>query len=225
MNQILKDIYQSNPLFEKIVEVFDLEKDLEDILENQVTVKEKKEDIERLLNNANLTFEKEKKRVKFKVVDRNTGNTIEADTIENVSSCVEGPSLMFYARAVSHSIGLHEVSTFVDGRMGTTELIFRGEKEEVEIGDLDEPVRARVFTGQTKWGGGTAVAGMAGDFAGWFSDDEAAVPLRAEMKVIVGSIVIELEEWTRAGWVPPTGRVAQQEGRRSRDTTGLPAII
>jgi hypothetical protein len=165
------------------------------------------------LNESLKIFDKEKKRVMFKVVDRNTGNTIEADTIQNVSSCVEGPSLFFYSRAVCHSIGFREASTFVDGRMGTTELTFRGEKGEVEIENLEEPVRARVFTGQTKWGGGTAVAGLEGDFTGWFSDDEAAVPLRAEMKIIVGSIVIELEEWTRAGWVPPTGRIETDTGQ------------
>ena len=49
-------------------------------------------------------------------------------------------------------------------------------------------------------------------FQGFFSDDEAAVPIRAEAKVIVGSIVVELEEWERPGWIPPVA--AEQRARK-----------
>jgi hypothetical protein len=44
---------------------------------------------------------------------------------------------------------------------------------------------------------------LTGDFEGWFSNDEARVPILAKMKVILGSITIELMRWKRAGWTPP----------------------
>ena len=44
---------------------------------------------------------------------------------------------------------------------------------------------------------------MSGTFKGWISNDEAAVPVRAEVKILLGSLVIELEDFTREGWIPP----------------------
>jgi hypothetical protein len=42
-----------------------------------------------------------------------------------------------------------------------------------------------------------------GDFKGWFSDDTAVIPITAEMKVILGSVKIELNQWNRKGWNSP----------------------
>jgi hypothetical protein len=47
------------------------------------------------------------------------------------------------------------------------------------------------------------IFGMTGDFEGWFSNDEARVPILAKMKVIIGNIRIELTKWNREGWKPP----------------------
>jgi hypothetical protein len=63
---------------------------------------------------------------------------------------------------------------------------------------LDDPVRTRKYKGFVHGQGGTS-AGLSGEFTGWVSDDEAAIPLQAEMKVLLGSIHLELERWTRAG--------------------------
>jgi hypothetical protein len=145
-------------------------------------------------------------RIFYTQIDRNAGSPVIVDTIQNVDSCVEGPSLIFFARSVSHLIGLFQVPTIVDGKMGTTELVFRGEKEEIQTGIQDEPIRTRRYTGTTHWQS-EAVAGFSGNFTGWVSDDSAAVPIRAEMKVFVGSIVLELERWNRPTWTPPIGLI------------------
>jgi hypothetical protein len=126
------------------------------------------------------------------------------DTVTAPEGFVEGPSLLMVARCLSRSRGRYSVPTLVGGGLGTTELVFDNECEEVELDALETPVRARRYTGTTHWSG-DAVAGLGGEFTGWVSDDEAAVILRAEMKILVGSIRVELEEWTRPGWVPPTG--------------------
>jgi hypothetical protein len=36
-----------------------------------------------------------------------------------------------------------------------------------------------------------------------FSDDTAVIPITAEMKVILGSVKIELNQWNRKGWNSP----------------------
>ena len=52
----------------------------------------------------------------------------------------------------------------------------------------------------------TGIYGMSGDFEGWFSNDEARIPILAKMKVIIGSVTIELTRWTRTGWSPPRAK-------------------
>ncbi len=81
-------------------------------------------------------------------------------------------------------------------------LDFTGPIENVEIDAFDRPIRTRKYTGFADWKGGTS-AGLSGEFTGWVSDDEAAIPLQAEMKVFLGSIRLELERWHRPDWTTP----------------------
>jgi len=46
--------------------------------------------------------------------------------------------------------------------------------------------------------------GLSGKFEGWFSDDDAHIPIKAKMNVYVGSVVIELVKWKRGSWNPPS---------------------
>jgi hypothetical protein len=43
---------------------------------------------------------------------------------------------------------------------------------------------------------------MSGEFHGWVTDDDAAVILKAEVKILLGSVRIELESYERTGWSP-----------------------
>jgi hypothetical protein len=123
--------------------------------------------------------------------------------IEGASPFVDGPSLFFFARCHSGSGKVLNVPTMNGGVIRNTVLDFTGPLEEVEIGAYDYPIRTRQYTGFMDWEGGTS-AGLSGEFTGWVSDDEAAIPIQAEMKVLIGSVHLELEEWHREGWVPPT---------------------
>ncbi|MGA9363277.1 MAG: DUF3108 domain-containing protein [Bacteroidota bacterium] len=126
--------------------------------------------------------------------------------IEDASPYVDGPSLLFFARCHSGSGKVLHVPTMNGGVIRNTVLNFTGPLEEVEIGAFDQPIRTRKYTGFMDWEGGTS-AGLSGEFTGWISDDEAAIPIQAEMKVILGSVHLELEKWHREGWVPPTAPV------------------
>jgi hypothetical protein len=90
----------------------------------------------------------------------------------------------------------------IGGKLCATDLEFENEIGETEIGAIDFPVRTRRYSGFAHWTGGSS-AGVNGSFTGWVTDDDASIPVRAEMKVLVGSIVLELEQWTRPGWSPP----------------------
>jgi len=151
----------------------------------------------------------------FRLNDKNTGALIAADTLRGVEWFVEGPSLFFITRCLSATTGTRAVPTLVEGKLSTTDLCFGGEKMLMDVSAAAVPVRVRKFTGEAHWKGGTE-AGLEGEFTGWISDDDAAVPIAAELKVLVGSVRLELESWTRDGWTPPTGEMYTQNGTYTR---------
>jgi len=144
----------------------------------------------------------------FRVADARTHCVLRSDTVRQCTPYVEGPSLLFHTRAIGRSLGEFRVPTCVNENVSTTILNFEGEIEEVEIDAVRNPVRTRYFTGYAEWTGASS-AGVSGEFAGWLSDDEASVPIKAELKVVLGSITLELESWHRTGWLPPTGLTAE----------------
>jgi hypothetical protein len=80
------------------------------------------------------------------------------------------------------------------------QLDFARRQEKAEIDAVDYPVDVLHFDGRADFVG---IFGLTGDFEGWFSNDNARVPILAKMHVIIGSVTIELMQWTRAGWTPP----------------------
>ena len=74
------------------------------------------------------------------------------------------------------------------------------EKKPVEIDAVDYPIQSIYFKGKAHWEG---VYGLTGEFEGWFSDDDARVPIKANMKILIDHVTIELIKWKRKDWTPP----------------------
>jgi hypothetical protein len=70
----------------------------------------------------------------------------------------------------------------------------------MDIDAVDYPVDVVRFDGRADFVG---VFGLTGGFEGWFSNDDASIPITARMKVILGSIKVELTKWKRGNWAPP----------------------
>jgi hypothetical protein len=113
----------------------------------------------------------------------------------------DGLSLFFMAREMLRC-GRHiNVPTAIMGDTSRTLLNFKDiQPQGVQIDASSYPVKTLYFQGEAKWRG---IYGLEGAFEGWFSDDEARVPIRAKMKVIVGKVNIELIRWKRGTWQPP----------------------
>lgn len=150
-----------------------------------------------------LSYDVQRRVVTYVQQELYTGKLMMADTLRDVPPYVEGPSLFFLARCLARTRRSLSVPTCVDGKMSSTLLDFTLPTEDIEVDAIPHPVRVRKYIGAAQWQGGAA--GLTGSFAGWVSDDEAAVPLKAEMKVLLGSIHVELEKWDRVGWIPPKG--------------------
>ena len=64
----------------------------------------------------------------------------------------------------------------------------------IEINASSYPIKSLYFNGTANW---TGIYGLTGKFEGWFSDDEARIPVKAKMKLYVGNANIELVKWSR----------------------------
>lgn len=133
------------------------------------------------------------------MVDSLDGRECRRDTVAAASQCYDINTLLLYARRSAHQNTRATLPTVIDYAVNPTDITMTGECEWVDVPAFEESVRSRHFTGDAHWVG-TSFAGMKGRFEGWVSDDEAAVPLRASVKILVGSIVLELASYERPGW-------------------------
>jgi hypothetical protein len=112
----------------------------------------------------------------------------------------DGTSILYFARAHAHDRRAIGVPTLVRGKAGKTNFYFPAEHTTETIDAVSYPIKVVEMEGKVEFEG---IFGLTGDFVGWFSDDGAAVPIKAKMKVILGSITLELKAWKRFGWSPP----------------------
>lgn len=115
----------------------------------------------------------------------------------------DGLSLFFFARMFLDSKRYVSVPTIIEFDTVKTLINFTGKKENVSIEALNYEVQTLYLKGDANW---TGVYGLTGKFEGWFSDDEAHVPISAKMKVYVGNVDIELVKWKRGDWAPPRAK-------------------
>jgi hypothetical protein len=123
------------------------------------------------------------------------------DTVAITDYCQDGLSLFFYAREHVHEQRQARVPTLIDNKQVTTYINFMNRHESAEIDAVDHPVDVVAFDGKADYVG---IFGLTGGFRGWFSNDEAQIPILARMNVILGSVKIQLSKWNRSGnWQPP----------------------
>ncbi|MBM2813883.1 MAG: hypothetical protein HW421_645 [Ignavibacteria bacterium] len=122
------------------------------------------------------------------------------DTVRSSKKWNDGCSLFYFARQFAGSKRGIAVPTVMERDTCKTIINFTNKVENVNISSIDYPVRTLYFNGAAKW---TGVYGITGNFEAWVSDDNARIPIKAKMKVYVGSVNIELVSWKRDGWTPP----------------------
>lgn len=130
--------------------------------------------------------------------DLDSSMTLDIDTKIN-----DGCSLFFLARQYTKSGKKLKIPTLVDTEIYPTIINFHNKVENVDIDAVDYDIETVYFDGQAQWEG---IYGLSGKFKGWFSNDDASVPIKAKMKVYVGNVNIELVEWNRGNWQPPRAK-------------------
>ncbi len=115
------------------------------------------------------------------------------------NKCNDGMSLFFLARKYSGKSKSYQIPTYVEDTT-LTNINFTNKIESVSIDAVPYSVKVNYLYGKIGFKG---VYGLSGNYEGWFSADEAAIPIKAKMNVIVGSVVLELVSWKRNNWQPP----------------------
>jgi hypothetical protein len=149
---------------------------------------------------SNYSFDYPRHRVSIERGIRQEHDSITKTTDTISSTYQDGLSLFYYARGNVHSNEPENIPTFVSEKKVNTYINFTNKKTSSEIDAIKYPVETVEFDGRADFVG---IFGLTGGFSGWFSNDEAAIPIVAKMKVILGSVRLELVRWNRPGWVPP----------------------
>ena len=150
-----------------------------------------------------ITFEYDSNRVLFDRGKKLLTGQREPDSIDTVKvteKCQDGFSLFFLARKHVRQKKQVNIPTFIENKQVNTFINFMNKRTDAEIDAVDYPIEVLEFDGKADYVG---VFGLTGGFSGWFSNDDARVPIVARMNVILGSIKVELDRWSRPGWVPP----------------------
>jgi hypothetical protein len=135
-----------------------------------------------------------------KVIPSGERKPESSDTIAVDANCQDGLSLFYYAREHVHQKNQESVPTLIEKKQERTLINFRNKRTDADADAVDYPVDVIEFDGKADYVG---IFGLTGGFRGWFSNDEASVPILARMNVLLGSIKIQLVRWNRPGWQPP----------------------
>lgn len=128
------------------------------------------------------------------------GELLTYDSTAQEGSYYDAVGLFMLTRCLSGSGLAITAPTIMESELKDTKIQFTDEVEEIRVDALDHPVRARRIEGRAEWVNKSA-AGMKGPFSGWISDDDAGIPLKADLKIFLGSITLELESYSRPGWL------------------------
>ncbi|NOS85185.1 MAG: DUF3108 domain-containing protein [Ignavibacteria bacterium] len=126
---------------------------------------------------------------------------IEVDKVIRSSTVFQdGLSIFYFARANTKKDLTEYVPVLMQMDTSLMKIDFSTKRTGVEISEYDDEIASVYLEGVSYF---TAVFGLTGEFSGWFSNDEARIPLKAKLQVEIGSITLELKTWKHGTWQPP----------------------
>lgn len=115
----------------------------------------------------------------------------------------DGLSLFYFARINLFTKEKNHLPTYINETKGSVYIDFLGNKKNVKISAVNHQIETVELNGNIKIKG---IFGLSGPYVGWFSNDNAAIPIKAKLKVLIGNVDIELKSWQRKNWSPPIGK-------------------
>ncbi len=111
----------------------------------------------------------------------------------------DGLSLFYKSRLSSFSSENFLIPVFMNEKETSVNYYFSSVNDEISISLFKNDINTKKCDGVANF---TGVLGLSGEFAGWFSNDEARIPVKSQMNVVIGNITLELDSYKRTGWAP-----------------------
>lgn len=131
------------------------------------------------------------------------GKMIKSVTFPIDHLYTDGVSFFYYLREYSRNADGKKTSfsipIVVDSVRSSVDLTINEEREPCDITAFDFPMDSYRMSGHINFQG---FFGVSGDFVGWMSADSAQIPLKGNIKVILGSVVVRLKDIKRENWIP-----------------------
>jgi len=149
----------------------------------------------------------DEKNDKYSTYDRTAKTLTYSDEKEtnvvkhNIEPYVDALGLIYNMRAWSGAVG-HKYQFLIHTKTGTKPVTvnFTNQFSDEEVPALDDKkVHTRILQGMMDLGG-SAPLGADGSFTAYVSDDDAAVPVRIDVSIAIGSVSLVLEKIKRTGW-------------------------
>lgn len=116
----------------------------------------------------------------------------------------DGVSFFYYLREASRVAGNKRtdlsIPIAIDTIRSSIDLTINEGREPCDVTAFDFPIDSYRMSGHMNFKG---FYGVTGDFVGWMSSDSSEVPLKAHVKVVLGSVVVKLKDIRRDRWTPP----------------------
>lgn len=132
------------------------------------------------------------------------GKQIEEAKIPLDKDYTDGVGFFYFIREAAREAGgirtTLSIPIVVDTVRSKVDMTINERREDCDVTAYDFPLQAYRMSGHIDF---TGFFGVSGNFTGWMSADSAEVPLKANVSVIIGSIVVKLKDVKREGWIPP----------------------
>jgi len=158
------------------------------------------------ITNIYYTFDYDDKKIRtIKEVDGKEESKNEFN-LDKEKLFQDGLSLFYNARLqsltdkIKESGGRYNVPVYINEKESSVRYSFNTKPENIDIDMVDYDVKCIKVAGVADFVG---VFGLTGEFAGWFSDDEWRVPIKAKFNVTIGSITLELTSFKKRNWTAP----------------------
>jgi len=109
----------------------------------------------------------------------------------------DGLSLVLFLARRADILDTVLVPTVVESGQQLTLVAFNRKEDTVALGEIGKKILCFHVSGRANY---RALFGVTGDFQAWISADPFRIPVQAKLRVLIGSIVIELEKWSEAAW-------------------------
>ncbi|MGO9482406.1 MAG: DUF3108 domain-containing protein [Candidatus Kryptoniota bacterium] len=115
-----------------------------------------------------------------------------------------GVSFVYYLRKACRDAQGKQMQLNVpmidDTVQSSVSLTINEKREPCDVPAFNLPLDAERLSGHINFIG---TFGISGDFDGWITADSSAVPLKADVKVLLGSVVVRLRDIKGNDWTPP----------------------